>query len=103
RPAIDVGTIGAGGGSIARVHSGTLSVGPQSAGATPGPVCYGRGGTQVTATDADLVLGVLDETGFAGGTMRLSRAAAEVAIAEQVAAPLGMSTGEAAWGIRQIL
>jgi len=103
RPAIDVGTIGAGGGSIARVHGGTLSVGPQSAGATPGPVCYGRGGTQVTATDADLVLGVLDETGFAGGTMRLSRAAAEVAIAEQVAAPLGMSTGEAAWGIRQIL
>jgi N-methylhydantoinase A len=103
RPAIDVGTIGAGGGSIARVHGGTLSVGPQSAGATPGPVCYGRGGTQVTATDADLVLGVLDESGFAGGTMRLSRGAAETAIAEQIAAPLGMSTVEAAWGIRQIL
>ncbi|MFC8511835.1 hydantoinase/oxoprolinase family protein [Streptomyces sp. NPDC057257] len=103
RPAIDVGTIGAGGGSIARVQDGSLSVGPQSAGATPGPVCYGRGGTQATATDADLVLGVLDETGFAGGTMRLSRSAAEAAIAEQIAAPLGLSTVEAAWGVRQIL
>jgi N-methylhydantoinase A len=103
RPAIDVGTIGAGGGSIARVEHGVLQVGPLSAGAIPGPVCYGRGGTSVTATDADLVLGVLAETGFAGGSMTLSRAAAEEAISEQIAFPLGLSTLEAAWGVRQVL
>lgn len=103
RAAIDVGTIGAGGGSIARVEHGALMVGPQSAGAVPGPVCYGRGGTQVTATDADLVLGVLAEDGFAGGTMRLSRAAAAAAVHDQIAVPLGLSTPEAAWGIRQVL
>jgi N-methylhydantoinase A len=103
RPTLDVGTIGAGGGSIARVEHEVLVVGPQSAGAVPGPVCYGRGGTQVTATDADLVLGILAEDGFAGSTMRLSRSAAEAAITEQIAGPLGMSTTEAAWGIRQVL
>jgi N-methylhydantoinase A len=103
RPAIDVGTIGAGGGSIARVRDGVLQVGPHSAGAVPGPVCYGRGGTEATATDADLVLGVLDETDLAGGAIQLSRAAAAAAIAEQIGAPLGMSTVEAAWGVRQIL
>ena len=104
RPAIDVGTIGAGGGSIARVTAGgALLVGPDSAGATPGPVCYGRGGTQVTATDADLVLGVLDEAGFAGGAMRLSRAAARDAIEEQIGGPLGLDVTAAAWGIRRIL
>ena len=104
RPAIEVGTIGAGGGSIAQVTAdGALHVGPQSAGAVPGHACYGRGGTQPTATDADLVLGVLDEAGFAGGTMSLSRAAARAAIEEQVAKPLGMTVTEAAWGIRRIL
>ena len=103
RPAIDIATIGAGGGSIARVEHGALLVGPQSAGAVPGPVCYGRGGKQVTATDADLVLGVLAEDGFAGGTMRLSRADAETAIAEQIAGPLGLPVLEAAWGVRQVL
>ncbi|GGY33239.1 hydantoinase/oxoprolinase family protein [Streptomyces djakartensis] len=103
RPAIDVGTIGAGGGSIARVRDGALTVGPFSAGARPGPVCYGRGGTEPTATDADLVLGVLDEEDFAGGTMRLDRAAAADAIEERVAKPLGLGVLEAAWGIRQVL
>jgi N-methylhydantoinase A len=103
RPAIDVATVGAGGGSIARVEHGVLLVGPQSAGAVPGPICYGRGGTQVTATDADLVLGVLAEDGFVGGTMRLSRDAAEQAITDQIALPLGLSTAEAAWGVRQVL
>ena len=103
RPAIDVGTIGAGGGSIARVEHGVLLVGPQSAGALPGPVCYGRGGEQVTATDADLVLGVLAEDGFAGGHMTLSRADAEKAISEKLAKPLGLTTLEAAWGVRQVL
>ena len=104
RPAVDVGTIGAGGGSIARVTAGgALLVGPDSAGAAPGPVCYGRGGTQVTATDADLVLGVLDEEGFAGGAMRLSRTAARDAIEEQIARPFGIGVLAAAWGIRRIL
>jgi N-methylhydantoinase A len=104
RPAIEVATIGAGGGSIAEVTpDGALHVGPQSAGANPGPACYGRGGTQATATDADLVLGVLDETGFAGGTMRLSRSAAWAAIEERIARPLGLPVTEAAWGIRRIL
>jgi N-methylhydantoinase A len=103
RPAIDVATIGAGGGSIAAVRDGALTVGPFSAGARPGPACYGRGGTAPTATDADLVLGVLDEEGFAGGAMRLDRAAAETAIAEHVGGPLGLGVLAAAWGIRQVL
>lgn len=103
RPAIDVGTIGAGGGSIARVEHGALVVGPESAGALPGPVCYGRGGEHVTATDADLVLGMISEEGFAGGTMRLNRPSAEEAIGRLIAGPLGLSTLEAAWGIRQVL
>jgi N-methylhydantoinase A len=103
RPTIDVGTIGAGGGSIARVEHGVLAVGPLSAGAVPGPVCYGHGGEQVTATDADLVLGVLAEDGFAGGSMRLDRAAAEEAIGRLIGRPLGLSVLEAAWGIRRVL
>lgn len=100
---IDVESIGAGGGSIARVENGELRVGPQSAGANPGPACYGRGGKLPTATDADLVLGVLDPDNFIGGNMKLDKAAAERAIEEHVAKPLGMSVLEAAWGIRQIL
>lgn len=103
RPALDVSTIGAGGGSIARLHDGGLIVGPASAGANPGPVCYGRGGTEPTATDADLVLGVLAEDGFAGGTMRLDRAAAAAAIDERIARPLGINVMQAAQGIRDIL
>ena len=103
RPAIDVGTIGAGGGSIARVERGVLQVGPQSAGSIPGPVCYGRGGELVTATDADLVLGVFAEEGFAGGNMTLSKADAEAAVAKQIAEPLGLSVLEAAWGVRHVL
>ncbi len=100
---IDVNSIGAGGGSIASVRFGELRVGPQSAGSTPGPACYGRGGTQPTATDADLVLGVLDPNNFIGGRMKLDLAAAERAIEEHVARPLGMSVIEAAWAIREVL
>lgn len=102
-PCIDVRSIGAGGGSIASVRFGELTVGPQSAGANPGPACYGRGGTLPTGTDADLVLGVLDPEGFVGGRMRLDRVAAERAITEHVAEPLGLGLVEAAWGIRQVL
>jgi N-methylhydantoinase A len=101
---IDVDSIGAGGGSIASVSAtGELLVGPRSAGSTPGPVCYGRGGTEPTATDADLVLGVLDPDNFLGGRMKLDLDAARRAIGERIAKPLGMSMIEAAWGIRKIL
>lgn len=102
-PSIDVASIGAGGGSIASVKFGDLTVGPQSAGANPGPACYGRGGTLPTATDADLALGVLDPAYFIGGRMRLDTDAARKAIFEHVAKPLSISIEEAAWGIREIL
>jgi len=102
-PSIDVNSIGAGGGSIASVQHGVLVVGPQSAGAIPGPACYGRGGTQPTATDADLVLGVLDPMTFVGGRMKLDTKAAAHAISEHVAAPLDMTLMQAAWGIRELL
>jgi N-methylhydantoinase A len=100
---IDVDSIGAGGGSIAQVQFGELKVGPRSAGANPGPACYGRGGREPTATDADLVLGVLDPDNFLGGRMTLDLAAAERAIHEAIAKPLGISVVEAAWGIREVL
>ncbi len=100
---IDVESIGAGGGSIARVIGGSLQVGPQSAGANPGPACYGRGGQEPTATDADLVLGVLDASYFIGGRMALDVEAARRAIDEKIAQPLGLSVTEAAWGILKIL
>jgi N-methylhydantoinase A len=102
-PSIDVASIGAGGGSIAFVEFGELRVGPRSAGANPGPACYGRGGTQPTATDADLVLGVLDPENFLGGRMKLDVAASRKAIEEHVAEPLGISILAAAWGIREVL
>ena len=99
-PMVDVQSVGAGGGSIARVESGVLRVGPESAGAQPGPVCYGRGGVEPTVTDANLVLGYLNPAAFCGGTMRLDVEGAHAAIRERVARPLGMSVVEAAedWG-----
>ena len=78
-------------------------VGPESAGASPGPVCYGRGGTRATVTDADVVLGIINPERFLGGRMKLDRAASEEAIREQVAKPLGMSVDAAAAGIRRIV
>lgn len=102
-PVIDIRAIGAGGGSIARVEAGLLRVGPDSAGAAPGPVCYGRGGTLATVTDADLVLGILSPDNFLGGRMKLDLAAATTAIREQIAEPLNMSVEEAAAGIRRVV
>jgi N-methylhydantoinase A len=99
-PAIDLAEVGAGGGSIAWVDAGTLRVGPRSAGAVPGPACYGRGGVAPTVTDADLVLGYLDQDGF--GEFRLDADAAAEAIAEQVAKPLGVDVTEAAAAIHDI-
>jgi N-methylhydantoinase A len=99
-PVIDLIEIGAGGGSIAHVDSlGLLKVGPESAGAEPGPVCYGRGGEEPTVTDADLLLGYLDPAFFLGGRLTLDVAAAEQAITRRIAQPLGMSAVQAAWGI----
>jgi N-methylhydantoinase A len=102
-PMVDITAIGAGGGSIATVYNGKLRVGPESAGAFPGPVCYGRGGTQVTVTDADVILGVIDPDNFLGGRMNIDRDAAERAIQTLIAEPLGISIVEAAAGIRQIV
>ena len=103
-PVIDMIEIGAGGGSIAEVDDrGLLRVGPRSAGADPGPACYGRGGTKPTLTDANLLLGFLDANFFLGGQMKLDRAAAEKAIQTNVAKPLGLETLRAAWGIHDII
>jgi len=102
-PVIEMLEIGAGGGSIARLDTlGLLKVGPDSAGAEPGPACYGRGGTLPTVTDADLLLGYLDPGFFLGGRMSLDRAAAEAALAP-LAAGLGLDPVAAAWGIHQVV
>ncbi len=98
-PFIDVSEIGAGGGSIVSVDSvGSLKVGPRSAGAEPGPACYGLGGTDATFTDAMVVLGYLNPVSLAGGRVRLKPDLAHRAIADQVATPLGVPVLEAAWG-----
>jgi len=102
-PVVDLVEIGAGGGSIAWVDSGgALRVGPQSAGADPGPVCYNLGGTEPTITDANLVLGRLDPNYFAGGDMTLNLELAREAIRTQCADPLGLSVEVAAHGIVEI-
>ncbi|MDP7345233.1 MAG: hydantoinase/oxoprolinase family protein, partial [Alphaproteobacteria bacterium] len=102
--AVEILTLGAGGGSIAEVDpGGLLKVGPASAGAKPGPACYGRGGTKPTVTDAHLVLGYLAPDRFLGGRMALSVEAAERAIAEHVADPLGLSLEQAALGIVSVV
>lgn len=102
-PMVDVQSVGAGGGSIARVRQGALLVGPESAGSSPGPACYGRGGTSATVTDADAVLGYLPVDNFAGGRMTLDVAASRDAITRDVAEPLGVDVIEAAWGIERIV
>ncbi|MBI5442385.1 MAG: hydantoinase/oxoprolinase family protein [Deltaproteobacteria bacterium] len=103
-PMLNVVTIGAGGGSIGWIdEGGLLRMGPQSAGADPGPACYGRGGELPACSDADLVLGYLNADYFAGGRIPLDLAAAEKAIAEKVAAPLGLSVAEAAAGMYDVI
>ncbi|MBM3775615.1 MAG: hypothetical protein FJW37_10705, partial [Acidobacteria bacterium] len=99
-PAIDVAEVGAGGGSIAWLDAGgALHIGPRSAGAAPGPVCYDQGGAEVTSTDANLVLGYINSDGLVGGGMPLHRAKAEEALRRQVAEPMGMTLMEAAYGV----
>ena len=103
-PMIDIHTLGAGGGSIARVDAGgILHVGPDSAGADPGPACYGRGGDKPTVTDVSLVLGYLDAANFLGGRATLDYAAADRSLAEEVAAPLNLSNFEAAFGVFKVV
>jgi N-methylhydantoinase A len=103
-PALDITTISAGGGSIVWIdRAGFLSVGPQSAGADPGPVCYGRGGENPTVTDADMICGFLNPDYFLGGKQKLDVGAARRALEAKVAQPLGMSVPEAAVGIRRIV
>ena len=102
-PVVDIVEVGSGGGSIAWIDAaGGLKVGPISSGAEPGPACYGRGGIQPTVTDANLILGLLDENSFLGGEMRLDRSAALAAVKEYVADPLEMNIDQAAVAILRI-
>jgi N-methylhydantoinase A len=101
---VDIETIGAGGGSIASVQlGGVLKVGPQSAGADPGPACYGRGGREPTLTDALVLLGHLNPAALLEGAMPIDAARAREAVITRVASPLGMTAIEAAWGILRVL
>lgn len=102
-PAIDLVEIGSGGGSIARVEMGAIAVGPESASSVPGPICYGRGGTQPTVTDADLVLGYLNPSYFLGGKMSLDVRAAKRGIQAAIGEPLGLDVAQAAWGIHEVV
>ena len=103
-PVIDLAEVSAGGGSIAWIDpAGALRVGPHSAGATPGPVCYGQGGTEPTITDVNMVLGYLDATSLLGGDLPIDYVAAEASIRTKVAEPLGQSVEQAASGIRAIV
>ena len=102
-PAIDLAEVGAGGGSICRLDAaGAPKVGPVSAGADPGPVCYGRGGTAPTITDCNLALGYLDPGGLVGGAMKLDLEAARAAIARDLAGPMGVSVEDAAFGMLRL-
>ncbi len=103
-PMIDIDAIGAGGGSIAYIDDGgAFRVGPRSAGASPGPACYGQGGTEPTVTDAQVTLGRLDPERFLGGDLTIDKALAEKAIQEYIAGPLGLSVQNAALGILKII
>src|SRR5574341_48855 len=103
-PMLDIHTVSAGGGTIARIDAvGGLQVGPDSAGADPGPICYDYGGEEVTITDANLVLGVLDPDRFLGGRMKLNKVKAERLLEQKIAKPLGLSLLEAADGILKII
>lgn len=99
-PMMEIRAVGAGGGSIASVVDGQLQVGPRSAGALPGPVCFDLGGIEPTVTDADLILGILDPAYFLGGAMRLNREKACAALKEKVATPLGLSLEASALEIK---
>lgn len=104
-PMMEVASIGAGGGTVARIDAltGRLGVGPESAGAVPGPVCYGQGGTEPTVTDADLALGYLNPSAFIGGRIALDRDASIRAIRDKIAQPLDLTVEAASAGIRDVI
>ncbi len=102
-PVIDLIEIGAGGGSIASVERGLIQVGPESAGANPGPICYGLGGWEPTVTDANLVLGYLNPNYFLGGEIRLDQEASTRGIAEKIAKNLSFDVAKTSWGIHEIV
>ncbi len=103
-PVVDLMEIGAGGGSIAKASKlGTLQVGPESSSADPGPICYARGGQDPCVTDADLLLGYLDENYFLGGEMKLDKEAARRGVMEKIAKPLGVTFIQAIWGIHDLI
>ncbi len=102
-PIVPHWSIGAGGGSIARLENGALKVGPQSAGSNPGPACYAMGGEHPTVTDADVVLGFINPDYFLGGAFRLDAERAREALETKIAAPLGITTEQAAWDIKQLI
>jgi N-methylhydantoinase A len=103
-PMLNIQTIGAGGGSIAWLdNAGRLRVGPQSAGAQPGPACYGQGGTEPTVTDANVLLGLLNPSNFLGGAMPIDPVLAERALGAKIAQPLGLSVLQAAAGVIRII
>ena len=102
-PMVEMHAIGAGGGSIARVEDGVLAVGPRSAGAVPGPICYGRGGSEPTVTDANLLLGYLNPDALCGGDFKLASEGVREAMLERIGRPLSLDAVEAAWGIFRIV
>ena len=103
-PVVEMVEIGAGGGSIASIDTmGRIQVGPRSAASEPGPACYGKGGTEPTVTDANLLLGRLDPDNFAGGAIPLAVAASEAAVATRLADPLGIKAGEAGFGVTEMV
>ncbi len=103
QPIFDLRTLGAGGGSIAWIDHGLLRVGPESAGAVPGPACYGRGGTRATVTDAAVILGYIDTGNFMGGSMTVAHDLAAAALTETICIPLGLSLEEAARSVFDVL
>jgi N-methylhydantoinase A len=102
-PAIDIAEVGAGGGSIARIDAGgALRVGPESAGAVPGPACYGHGGVTPTVTDANVILGFVNPEALAGGSLPIHRSLAIEALQSGIAAPLKLALEDAAWGVHRV-
>lgn len=102
-PVIDISEVGAGGGSIVRIdRAGSIKVGPDSAGAVPGPACYSAGGTEPTITDANVVLGYVSQTALAGGTVPIDAALSRKAVMETIAEPMGLGLSEAAYGIHLV-
>jgi N-methylhydantoinase A len=102
-PAIDIAGGGAGGGSIARIDAGgALRVGPESAGAVPGPACYGHGGVTPTVTDANVILGFVNPEALAGGSLPIHRSLAIEALQSGIAAPLKLALEDAAWGVHRV-